>query len=98
MSDKDFTTGVVDRDVALSFRAGSGITTIVGGVVSVKARNVASGASVTGTAGIKDAVTVNVKFTAGSLSAGLWELQLSATPIGGQVTVMAEKIVIEPGV
>lgn len=96
MIDIAYTGDTISRIVTLTFRAGSGITTIVGGAVVCAALKLdGTGTTVAGTATILTATTAKVSFATSALSPGTWEFQMRGTPIGGDPTTVAEVVTLK---
>lgn len=66
-------------------------TTMVGAVVKAYALNTKTGAAITGTATVVSATSIRATFASGTVPAGLYEVQVIATPTGYQPqTIYAE--------
>ena len=88
-SETSYSEEPVDFICTVTFDTASGATTMVGGAVQVDARNITTGARVSGTASIASATTIRCTFAAGALAAGVWEILVLATPSGYSAQVVA---------
>ena len=94
---KSWSTDTLDISVPVTFEAGAGITSLIGGSVVAHAARPGA-ATVVGVATIEGASTVQVLFTAGSLSKGNWQLQVRVTVSGVVQTIVDETLTIQPSI
>ena len=81
--------------VRVDFGALPGATTLTGATVDVYAVNTVTGVEVKGAATIVDTDEIDVAFAAGLLTAGIWDVQVQAAPLGyAEDTVARTKVTV----
>jgi hypothetical protein len=94
---RSWAADTLDISVPVTFEAGSAITALTGGTVVAHAAR-AGVAAVDGVATIESASAVRVLFEAGTLSAGVWQLQVRVTVSGVVQTIVDTAITISPSI
>lgn len=94
---RSWAADTLDITVPVTFEAGAGITSLTGGTVVAHAAK-AGAVTVEGVATIEDTNTVRVLFAAGTLSAGVYQLQVRVTVSGVVQTVVDEALTIQTSI
>jgi soluble lytic murein transglycosylase-like protein len=94
---RSWAADTLDITVPVTFEAGAAITSLTGGTVVAHAAR-AGVAVVEGVATIESANAVRVLFAAGTLSAGVWQLQVRVMVSGVVQTIVDTVITIRESI